>query len=429
MDFKKIQHIHMVGVGGIGMSALAQLFLQKGKSVSGSDRSSSNTTSLVESKGVLFSLGDEEKNIPNSTDLLVYSDAVPEDSKERVGAKSRGIPELSYFEALGCATRDMYTIAVAGTHGKTTTSAILTKILSDVGKSPTAVVGSIMKDFGSNFVSGDSELFVVEACEYKEHLLKLNPDILVITNIDLDHTDYFEDLTHMQQVFHTAALKIPPKGFLVTDPSNKNIAPILKGLRCQVVDYTEQKVQETDSLPGEFNIMNAQAAFAAARAYTIDLSDKQIQASVDSFSGTWRRFEFKGRTSSGALVYDDYAHHPTAIKSTIQMVRKIFRDKKITIIFHPHLYSRTKYFFDEFANALSLADKVGILPIYAAREEKDFEVSSEKLVDKLLKLGTTSLFLPSFEAAAVVVEKSSKEDIVITMGAGDVYKVSDKMVI
>ncbi len=429
MDLKNIQHVHMVGVGGIGMSALAQLFLQKGKSVSGSDKSSSNTTSLVESKGVSFFLGDDKKNIPDNTELLIYSDAVPEDSKERVGAKKRGTSELSYFEALGIATADMYTIAVAGTHGKTTTSAILTKILSDAGKSPTSVVGSIMKDFGSNFVAGGNDLFVVEACEYQGHLLELNPKILVITNIELDHTDYFKNLKHMQEVFHTAALKIPPKGFLVTDPTNKNIIPILKGLKCQVIDYSKEEVQEMDSLPGEFNVLNAKAASAAARVYDPRLSDGQIQDSLNSFGGTWRRFEFKGHTLSGALVYDDYAHHPTAVKSTIEMVRKIFKDKKITVIFHPHLYSRTKSFFDEFAEALSLADKVGVLPIYAAREKKDPEISAEMLVDKISNLGTPSSFLASFEEAEAMIEKNNKEDIVITMGAGDVYKVSDKVVV
>src|ERR1700734_323875 len=227
--------IYMVGIGGIGMSALAQLLLHEGKKVSGTDREDSPVVEMLSKEGIEVTIG--VGGAPKGTELLIYSDAVPSSNEIRMQARENGIPELSYFEALGEISKGKRTVAVAGTHGKTTTTGMLAKILSDAGKKPTAIVGSIVRDFGSNFLAGDDEVFVVEACEYRDHVLKLDPEILVITNIELDHTDYFPDLAAVQETFRKAAEKVPAHGAIITNPEDAHIAPILKNVSARVVDY------------------------------------------------------------------------------------------------------------------------------------------------------------------------------------------------
>ncbi len=222
----------MVGIGGIGMSALAQLFKYQGKEVSGSDRSDSPVTMMLAEKAIKVWIGNDGCNIPASTELLIYSDAVPSNNLERTRAKEMKIREMSYFEALGAVTKDSRTIAVAGTHGKTTTTGMLAKILQHAEKKPTAIVGSIVRDFDSNFLPGNNELFVVEACEYRDHVLKLSPEILVITNIELDHTDYFPTLEALQETFRKAVNRVPANGIIVTNQSDPTIAGVPKFGTC-----------------------------------------------------------------------------------------------------------------------------------------------------------------------------------------------------
>jgi len=427
MNFDDIKKIYFIGIGGIGVSALAQLFLSEGKEVSGSDLEKGNTSYLIEIKGAVVKEGHASINVPSDANLVIYSDSTTEANVERIRAKELGIPTLSYFEALGLMTKDRFTIAVAGTHGKTTSTAMLTKILYDAEIEPTAIVGSIVKDFESNFVRGSKEPFVVEACEYKDHLLKLHPNILVINNIELDHTDYFKDLKHVQATFRKAIELLPEHGILVTNTNDPNIKPILNGLTCTIIDYTQEKVGKL-SLPGEHNVLNAQSAKAAAKAYSPMLSGISIDVSLELFKGTWRRFEYRGKTTKGAVVYDDYAHHPTAVQKTLAMCREQFPSKHITVIFHPHLHSRTRDFFDEFAKSFKDADEVGILPIFEAREETDKSVSSEKLAEAINKNGTDARFISSFDEAKKLIESKGSNDMVITMGAGDVYKVTDQIV-
>ena len=364
------KHIYMVGIGGIGMSALAQLFAHQGRALSGSDREESPTITLLSQKGITVTVGHDRCNVPADTELLVYSDAVWSDNAERIRAKEMSIPEMSYFEALGLVAQAARTVAVTGTHGKTTTTGMLAKVLQDAGEQPTAIVGSIVQDFGSNFLAGRDDLFVVEACEYRDHVLKLNPDVLVITNIELDHSDYFPTLEALQDTFRIAAEKVPETGVVVTSPEDPNIAGILKNVRARIVDYRQKAVGEVQLL-GEFNRDNARAALAAALAVVPGLSPEAAVKSLSEFKGSWRRFEYKGETPSGALVYDDYAHHPTAMQKTIEAAREKFPSKKIVVAFHPHLYSRTKSLLNEFAEALALSDKAIVAPIYAAREAPD----------------------------------------------------------
>lgn len=423
------KHVYMLGIGGIGMSALAQMLVRQGKEVSGADREASPTTDMLEEKGISVSIG-EDSRVPEGTETLIYSDALAFDHPGRVHARERHIPELSYFEALGEVSRDMRTIAVAGTHGKTTTTGMLAKVLHVAGKEPTAIIGSIVRDFGSNFLSGKNDVFVVEACEYRDHLLKLNPEILVITNLEHDHTDYFPTLAAIQETFKKAVEKVPAHGAIVTNPSDPNIAPILAGAKARIVDYTLEEVPPLQ-LVGEFNAMNARAAAAGARAAFFDIAQGTIDRALGDFQGSWRRFEYRGEAKSGMLVYDDYAHHPTAVRKTIAAAREKFPDKKITIAFHPHLFSRTRDLMEDFAQALATADEVILAPIYAAREEPIPGVTSEVLAAKVLALGTPAAALPSLHEIYLYFSASSNLSpgtLLITMGAGDIYKVAEQLV-
>jgi UDP-N-acetylmuramate--alanine ligase len=340
------KNIYFIGIGGIGMSALAQLFLHRGHNVSGSDRSASPVTELLEKKGIQVYIGHDAKHVPEDADLIVYSDAIPTDSPERVRGRELGKKEQSYFQALGEATKEYKNIVVSGTNGKTTTTAMIAKILTDAGVSPTVIVGSLIGEYGSNFKAGESDIAVIEGCEYKRHFLHLNPYIFVITNIELEHTDYFKDEADVVNAFKEMVTKVPKEGSVVAHTSDRLVAQALEGASVPVKEYESMSVPEL-LVPGEFNIANAQAAKTAA--HVLGVAEEQIDASLSQFKGTWRRFEIKGHTKNGALVVDDYAHHPSAIRVTLEAARKKFVDKKIVVVFHPHLYSRTKSFFNEFA--------------------------------------------------------------------------------
>ena len=415
---------YFIGIGGIGMSALAQMMRGDGFRVSGSDRESGPVTELLESEGITVMIGQRSENVPADADVVVYSDAVPEDNPERAQARSLGIPQLSYFGMLGEVSAGKRAIAVSGTHGKTTTTGMLAKILKDAGASPSAIVGSIVKDFRSNYLRGDSDVFVVEACEYRDHLLELAPQVLVINNLEWDHTDYFPSLTALQETFRKAISRVPKEGTIVTDPSNPNIAPLLVLAHARIVDYTEEPAYKL-RLPGAFNQDNARAAAAAARIVLPDISDAEITASLSEFLGTWRRFEYKGKSVHGADVYDDYAHHPTAVKATLEALRAK-TSGKVFVAFHPHLYSRTRDLLDEFAGAFADADHVFIAPIYAAREVDDGTISSEILAERIRATGVDAVALDSFDAIERVLAEAGKDDAVMTMGAGDIYKLADK---
>ena len=430
------QDIYMTGIGGIGMSALAQLLVHQGRSVAGSDREESPTTALLEEKGIRIDIGQQAENIGEGIGMLIYSDAVPGDNPERLRAQELGIPQLSYFEALGAVSSVARTIAVAGTHGKTTTTGMLAKILQAADKQPTAIVGSIVRDFGSNFLAGDPDLFVVEACEYRDHLLKLDPQILVLTNVELDHTDYFPTLEALTSTFRAAAHKVPHDGYILTNPAGPNIARIITGARARIVDYTQQGIPEIAQI-GEFNRENARAAAAAARAAFPELSQGTIDRALADFKGSWRRFEYRGETPSGALVYDDYAHHPTAIQKTIGAAREKFPDKRIVVAFHPHLFSRTRSFMKEFAAALATADRTLVAPIYAAREAPDPTVTNGILADEINEAGLAlrslgeagggALAFQSFDSIRDELLSCDADTLIITMGAGDIYKVAEQI--
>lgn len=394
----------MVGIGGIGMSALAQLYAHEGARVTGSDRSTSLTTEMLEDKGIAVRIGQLAENVPEDTDLLVYSAAVPSENTERVRGRELGIPELNYPEALGQVTAGKRLIAVVGTHGKTTTTAMIGKMLEDAGKDPTVVVGSIVPQWQTNFRPGGSDLFVVEACEYRKHFLAFHPEVLVVTNIEWDHTDFYKT----EGEFVAAFDEVKAQAGTVVDAGV----------------YGTEDVPEL-RLPGEFNKDNARAAKAGVMALCPDIDEAVLDESLKSFKGTWRRFEYKGKTTGGADLYDDYAHHPTSVAKTIEAAREKFSGKNIVVFFHPHLYSRTRDLFDGFVAALKTADQVYVLPVFAAREPHDASVSNEALAEAIRKNGGKAEAVGGMEEVTEKIKSFGAETFVFTMGAGDVYKAGE----
>ena len=427
IDFTKISRVHMIGIGGIGMSALARLFVHEKKNVSGSDRAPSVVTEGLEALGVRIVYEQVAENITNDIELVVYTAAMSGTHPELVAARAQNIPTLTYFEALGGCVNPYYLIAVAGTHGKTTTTAMMTDIFEAAGKDPTAVIGSLRATTKSNFRAGKSKYAIVEACEFGRHFLSLAPTVLVITNIEAEHLDYYKDLADVQSAFHELAMKVPSDGYIVADMGNRVVMEALVGVPAKVVDY---RLYIDLAVPmhaiGLHNRVNAAAATAVAVSEGIALADAKKAAG--EFAGTWRRFERKGIMKNGALVYDDYGHHPTEIRVTLRAAREHFSDKKIIVAFHPHLYSRTKLLFDDFVHAFADADEVFLAPIYAAREVDDGSISSEMLAEALRKTGKHALALPDFASITTALEERSDADtLIITMGAGDIFKVADTL--
>ncbi len=433
LDLKKIKKVHFIGIGGIGISAIARMMLKRGKIVRGSDRSWSIITDELEKLGTRIFIGQKALQVPKDADLVIYTIAIPEDNPEVMRAKTLSIPLMTYPQALGAISRDHFTIAVSGTHGKTTTTAMIGVIFRNAKKDPTVVVGSLIGKAKSNLIAGRGKYFIAEACEYKRSFLNLVPNVIVITNIDNDHLDYYKNLREIQKAFSEFVSKLGKDGYLVTDKENPAIAPVVKKARCRVIDFKKESVKGLKLLvPGRHNILNAQGALVVAK--IIGIPKSSALKSLAFFRGTWRRFEFKGKTKSGALVYDDYGHHPTEIKATLSAAREFMEKKKngpkkLVVVFQPHLYSRTKLLFKDFTNSFAQADKVVFVPVYAAREIDDKTVSSSMLAQAVERKGIRARSVGDFkEAESLLSEFSGREYLILTMGAGDVYKVGEALV-
>lgn len=431
-DITKYKRVHFIGIGGIGVSAVARMMLYEGKEVTGSDRSESEITEMLEQIGIKVSYGQKAENISIGTDLVVYTVAITDDNPELMQAKKLSIATMTYPEFLGALSKDKFTIAVSGTHGKTTTTGMIAKILIDAGLDPTVIVGSLVKDSQgnrTNFIPGKSKYLVIEACEYRRSFLNYYPQILVVTNVDNDHLDYYKDVAEIQSAFNELAQRVPQDGFIVTDKNNSAIVPVLEDVEAKVVNYSlYNTLPMVLKVPGVHNKKNAAAAFAVAIA--IGIEPKVAQASLESFAGTWRRFEYKGETKNGARVYDDYGHHPTEIKATLQGARELYPRERLIVAFQPHLYSRTKLLFDDFAAAFGQADEVVLAPIYAAREVDDGTVCSEILAAKISEHGAYAKSFSSLkEVENYLSEKSKKGDVIVVMGAGDIYKIAENIAV
>ena len=458
IDFKSPIHVYFMGIGGISMSGLAKILIEEGFKISGSDSKESAMTKSLEAEGVKIFYGQCADNIKNSDkiDVVVYTAAVHPDNPEFIAVKEAGIPMLTRAELLGQIMKQYdLPVAIAGTHGKTTTTSMISKILLEADVDPTLSIGGIFNDIGGNIRVGKSEYFVTEACEYTNSFLSFFPKISVISNIDADHLDFFKDLDDIRHSFKKFAQLLPSDGTLVINGDIDNVEEITSALPCNIVTYGSKDSFDyypTDieydgkgnpsfkahipggevlsvslAVPGIHNVYNALAAIAVANILGID--KEHMTEALSRFGGTSRRFEHKGEIG-GVTIIDDYAHHPTEIRATLTAAQN-YPHNKIWCVFQPHTYTRTKALMDEFADALSLADHVILADIYAARETDTLGISSKTLCDKILGLGHECNYFPTFEGFSetekFLLQNCTKGDLLITMGAGDVVKIGDEL--
>ncbi|MCM1268813.1 MAG: UDP-N-acetylmuramate--L-alanine ligase [Bacteroidales bacterium] len=445
--------VYFIGIGGISMSGLAEILLTESFAVSGSDRAPSDLTERLAAKGAHIFYGQRAENLSSDIDLVVYTAAIKSDNPELLAAKNLGIPTLTRAELLGQMMKNYKVpIAVSGTHGKTTTTSMISQILLTAKTDPTLSIGGIYQPIGGNIRVGSSDLFVTEACEYTNSFLSFFPKIGIILNIEEDHLDFFKDLADIRSSFHRFAALLPADGTLIISGDIKNYEEITEGLSCQVVTYgsspeftysASEIRYSADGCPtfrllengepagiftlnvhGEHNIANALAAIALAK--LLHISDETTAAGLYAFQGSDRRFEYKGQVN-GVNIIDDYAHHPTEIRATLNAAAK-YPHKKVWCVFQPHTYTRTKAFLEEFASALSLADEVILADIYAAREKDTLGISAKTLQEKIWSLGHSCHYFPSFEEIEKFLLKNcTKDDLLITMGAGDVVKIGETL--
>ncbi len=453
IDFHKPIRIYFIGIGGISMSGLAEILLSEGFTVSGSDRAPSDLTRMLEDRGVNVFYGQKKENLTKDIDLVVYTAAIKSDNPELLAAHKLNIPMLTRAELLGQMMKNYKTpVAVSGTHGKTTTTSMISQILLSAEADPTLSIGGIYRPIGGNIRVGASELFVTEACEYTNSFLSFFPKIGIILNIEEDHLDFFKDLADIRNSFHRFAQLLPADGTLIINGDIERCEELTEGLSCKVItyglssgsDYTASQVTYDESgfpsfilsrqsggerkfslrVHGDHNILNALAAIALAD--LLGLSDEVIHAGLAAFTGTDRRFEYKGQVN-GVNIIDDYAHHPTEIRATLSAAAQ-YPHRRLWCVFQPHTYTRTKAFLEEFASALSLADEIILADIYAAREKDTLGISSETLQEKIRSLGHSCHYFPTFEAIEnYLLKNCTKDDLLITMGAGDVVKVGENL--
>ena len=453
IDFKHPVSVYFVGIGGISMSGLAELLHKKGFTVSGSDWKSSPITQALENKGIRVLYGEDAAHITENIDCAVLTSAVHEDNAEFTAIRQRGIPYLSRAQLLGQIMKNYEVpIGVSGTHGKTTTTSMLSEILLKADTDPTLSIGGILKSIGGNIRVGKSGYFLTEACEYTNSFLSFFPKIGLILNVEEDHLDFFKDLEDIRHSFRQFAQLLPEDGTLVISGDIDRYQELTQGLSCPVVtyghdnscDYYADSVTHDSlgnvsfllhdpngasqqvilSVPGEHNVCNAMAAIATAD--LLGISREDTLAALKNFHGTDRRFEYKGNMD-GVTIIDDYAHHPTEITATLQAAQN-YPHKTLWCVFQPHTYSRTKTFMDQFAQALTLADRVVLTDIYAAREKDTLGISSRDLQAAVRALGRECDYFSSFEEVENFLRKNCiNGDLLIPMGAGDVLKIGESL--
>ena len=452
IDFNKPAHIYFVGIGGISMSGLAEVLFSKGFRISGSDRQRSALTDSLSAKGITVFYGQREGNITEDIDCAVLTSAIHPDNPEYVAIQRLGIPSLTRAELLGQMMKNYAVpIAISGTHGKTTTTSMVSEILLGADLDPTLSIGGIYKSIGGNIRIGGSGYFVTEACEYTNSFLSFFPKIGIILNIEEDHLDFFKDLSDIRASFRKFAELLPSDGTLIIHNSIENLTEITEGLACKVVtfgltgdaDFTARDITYDETgcasftmishgksqeirlqVPGIHNVANALASMALSDVIGVPAAD--AAGFLHRFTGTDRRFEYKG-SIGGVTVIDDYAHHPTEITATLKACEN-YPHKTLWCVFQPHTYTRTKAFLSDFAKALSLADKVVLADIYAARETDTLGISSRTLQEEIIKLGKECYYFPSFdEIENFLLQNCINGDLLITMGAGDVLKIGESI--
>lgn len=447
-------NIHFIGVGGISMSALAEICLNKGYKVSGSDANESYLIDKLRSQGANIFLGHKKENISDDVDMVVYTAAVHADNAELVAAKEKNKLIMNRAAFLGQIMREYKnSIAVSGTHGKTSTTSMLSTIFEYAHLDPTILVGGNLNVIGGNVKIGNSDHFITEACEYVDSFLNFNPKISIVLNVEEDHLDYFSGIDEIKASFNKFGKLLPKDGYFIINGDDQNTDDILHEVKASIIKYGREEsnnaiIKNIDfssdghgifeieynkeslgifelSVPGLHNIYNATAAILTAFVSGIDL--ETIRGNIKAYKGVGRRFEVKG-TYNGALVVDDYAHHPTELKATLSAAKKM---KKSTLwcIFQPHTYTRTKSLLNEFSEAFYSADKVIITDIYAAREDDPGDIHSRDLVEKLYQNHVDAVYISKFEDITDYLRDHVKDnDLVITAGAGPIYKVAEALI-
>lgn len=445
---KNIKTVHFIGIGGISMSGLAQILLTRGYKVQGSDIQYSSLIEKLEKNGAVVNIPHNAANV-HGADLVIYTSAVKDDNPEIIEAKKLNIPLMDRATLLGEVMKEYsYRIAVAGCHGKTTSTSMISIIFKNAGLDPTILLGGELDSIGGNVRIGDGQYFITEACEYMENFLKFYPFYGVILNIDEDHLDYFKDIEHIKETFIKFVKLIPQEGCLAVCADNKNAMDVIPYAKCSIVtfgidndaDYMAKDIEFNDlghpsfkvykkgqcigscklQIPGQHNILNALSAYAVSDFFGI--SSDVVSKSLMEFKGTHRRFDILG-TVNNITVVDDYAHHPTEVKATLAAAKK-FPHNKLWCIFQPHTYTRTKLLFNEFASSFIDADYVIITDIYAAREKDTGEIHSKDLVEEANRIKNNAIYMKEFHDIAEYVSKNAKAgDMVLTVGAGSITKL------
>ena len=453
LNFNEPIHVHFIGIGGISMSGLAEILLEKGFTISGSDSKESDLTDILTSKGATIFYGQKAENIIPGIQLVVYTAAIHEDNPEFAEAKAQQLPMLSRAQLLG-QIMDNYekSIAVAGTHGKTTTTSMISEILMAAKADPTISVGGILPSIGGNLRVGASSVFVSEACEYTNSFLNFRPKYSIILNVEAEHLDFFKDLDDIRHSFRKFAGNTLADGATIINGEITNYEELTHNLPQEIITYGfdssfdfyatdvtynekacpaftvmhhDKKVADIQlSVPGRHNASNALAAVALA--VTMGLDTDAIVRGLDAFGGANRRFQYKGIVD-GVTVIDDYAHHPTEIRATLSAAEN-YTHQRLVLVFQPHTYSRTKAFLDDFADVLSMADVVVLADIFAAREQNTYGVSSKDILSRLKAKGTEAYYFPSFEEIEKFLLKNCVNgDLLITMGAGNIVEIGEAL--
>ena len=454
IDFKKPIHVHFIGIGGISMSGLAEILLEEHFTISGSDMNESDMTKKLSSLGANVMIGQKASNITDDIDLVVYTAAIHEDNPELKAVREHQIPALTRAQLLGQMMDNYkYPIAVSGTHGKTTTTSMLSHILLAADMDPTISVGGILDAIGGNIRVGKSNILVTEACEYTNSYHSFNPAISIILNVEEDHLDFFSGIEEIRESFHTFAKKLPKEGLLVLNGDMDCADQIKQSVESSIVTfgihnknatycatniaYDEQGNGSYDLMEngtitdhihlhvnGIHNIMNSLSAIAVAK--YLDISTEDIQKGLLAFTGTKRRFEYKGKIN-GFTIIDDYAHHPTEITATLTAAQK-YPHNELWCVFQPHTYSRTIAFLDDFAEALSLSDHVILTDIYAAREKDLGQVHSKDIVERMKQYDVDVHYISAFsDIEKFLLETCKNGDLLITMGAGNVVDIGENL--
>ena len=453
LDFNKPIHVYFMGIGGISMSGLAEILLEEGFTISGSDVKESALTTQLEAKGVKIFYGQIASNISADIDLVVYTAAIREDNEEWQAAKQMNIPMLTRAQLLG-QIMDNYSksIAVSGTHGKTTTTSMISQVLLEAETDPTITVGGILSAINGNLRVGNSEVFISEACEYTNSFLNFRPKYSIILNVEAEHLDFFKDLDDVRCSFQKFAANTRADGATIINGEIENYEELIENLPHKVVTYGfdsrfdfyaenitfddnacgvftamhqgEVLAQVHLNVPGMHNVSNALATIALAT--LMELPQDALLAGLRKFGGANRRFQYKGQID-GVTVIDDYAHHPTEIAATLSAAAN-YPHKRLVLVFQPHTYTRTQAFLHEFAEILSKVDVLVLADIYAAREKNTIGISSKDLLALVKEKGTECYYFPSFEEIEKFLLKNCVNgDLLITMGAGNVVEIGETL--